>query len=303
MNNSLSRYLKLLNLFFTVFFVSNTVFAEEDLVLNIYTVNYPLKFFAESIAGEHATVKLPMPADIDPAFWTPKAEQVLDLQSADLILINGANYAKWLPTVSLPIFKLINTSSEFKDAYIDIKSAVKHKHGSGDEHSHIGTAFTTWLDFNLASQQAKAIFKALSNKKPRLNSKFVKNFITLEQSLSDLDVELTKIGASLEGKALLGSHPVYQYLKKRYQLNLKSVHWEPEETPSESQWEDLKQLLQTHPAQWMLWEAEPATATVRKLESMGIKSIVFNPCANIPHSGDFLTVMRENIKALKTTLN
>ena len=37
----------------------------------IYTVNYPLKYFAERIAGEHADVVFPAPADGDPAFWCP----------------------------------------------------------------------------------------------------------------------------------------------------------------------------------------------------------------------------------------
>jgi zinc transport system substrate-binding protein len=289
-------------MFSGVFLSSENVKATETAPINIYTVNYPLKYFAESIAGQHASVTLPMPADIDPAFWSPEAAVITKLQTADLILLNGANYAKWLPKVSLPLSKLVNTSSEFRDAYIAIESAVKHQHGSGGKHSHTGTAFTTWLDFSQAAQQAKAIFKALSRKRPNLNSAFVKNFIPLQSSLLELDNELTQIGASLEEEAIIGSHPVYQYLKRRYQLNLKSVHWEPEESPSESQWQQLQQLLKTHPAKWMLWEGEPKTETVAKLEELGIKSIVFSPCANTPETGGFLSIMRENIARLKTII-
>lgn len=292
----------------TLFLVSGVLLASgtsraEDAALNIVTVNYPLKFFAESITGESANVSLPMPADIDPAFWSPKAEDVSALQKADMILLNGANYAKWLPKVSLSLFKLVNTSSEFRDQYIPIESAMKHNHGVGGEHSHTGTAFTTWLDFSLAEQQATATFKALTKKSPKLSATFVKNFIPLQESLLAIDAELTQIGSALNGKALLGSHPVYQYLKKRYQLNLQSVHWEPEEEPSKEQWDALQQILKKHPAKWMLWEGKPAEATVAKLEALGVKSIVFTPCANMPEKGDFLSVMNMNIERLKTITN
>jgi len=277
----------------------NNVNAEEPTPLNIYTVNYPVKFFAESIAGNYAKVTLPMPTDIDPAFWSPKAEDIAAIQTADLVLLNGANYAKWLPKVSLSLFKLVNTSSEYRDSFISLEADVKHNHGVGGEHSHTGIAFTTWLDFSLAEKQAKAIFKVLSRKKPNLNAKFVQNFIPLQKALLDIDTELTQIGKELAGVPLVGSHPVYQYLKQRYQLNLKSVHWEPEETPTEEQWQGLKQILESHPSKWMLWEGRPADETVAKLEALGIKSIVFSPIANTPETGDFLSLMQENIAALK----
>ncbi len=267
--------------------------------LNIYTVNYPLKYFAQTIAAEHASVTLPMPNDIDPAFWAPQAEDIAGLQKADVILLNGANYAKWLPTVSLPLFKLVNTSSEFRDAYIPLTEGITHNHGAGGKHSHTGIAFTTWLDLSLAEKQAKAIYKALSRKKPNLNADFVKNYIPLQENLQKMDAELKAVAESLQGQPLIGSHPVYQYLSKAYQLNLQSVHWEPEEAPTAEQWQGLKELLQSHPAKWMVWEGEPAVETVAELEKLGVKSIVFSPAGNAPETGDFLSVMQQNIANLK----
>ena len=39
--------------------------------LYIYVVNYPLKYFAERIGGEHVKVEFPVPAGADPAYWNP----------------------------------------------------------------------------------------------------------------------------------------------------------------------------------------------------------------------------------------
>ena len=72
--------------------------------LTVYTVNYPLKYFAERIAGVHATVVFPAPAGGDPAYWLPDGKTISNYQQADLILLNGARYAKWIDMYSSPEF-------------------------------------------------------------------------------------------------------------------------------------------------------------------------------------------------------
>ena len=60
-------------------------------------------------------------------------------------------------------------------------------------------------------------------------------------------------------------------------------------------WIDLQRMLKEHPAKWMIWEGAPDPASVEKLKSMGINSLVFDPCGNIPHQGDFLSIMKQNV--------
>src|SRR5688500_10032420 len=68
----------------------------------IVTVNYPLAYFAEQLAGKDAVVKFPAPPDEDPDYWQPDEESIEQYQNADLILLNGSDYAKWTKSVSLP---------------------------------------------------------------------------------------------------------------------------------------------------------------------------------------------------------
>ena len=75
--------------------------------------------------------------------------------------------------------------------------------------------------------------------------------------------------------------------------------WEPDEVPSEGQWSELTRILGEHSAKWMLWESEPAQKTVERLRELGVQSAIFNPCANRPSKGDFLTVMTENAGNLR----
>ncbi|MGD9063355.1 MAG: zinc ABC transporter substrate-binding protein [Desulfobacterales bacterium] len=91
------------------------------------------------------------------------------------------------------------------------------------------------------------------------------------------------------------SHPVYDYFARRYGLNIASVHWEPDQVPGDEQWRALKAILKQYPAKWMIWEAKPIQASVDGLKALGIDSLVFDPCGNVPDRGDFMTVMQRNV--------
>ena len=281
-------------------FAACSAVAADKLV--VFTVNYPLAYFAQRIGGDEVDVHFPAPAGVDPAFWMPDVAQIIAYQQADLILLNGARYAKWIDKVSLPQLKLVNTSMAFQDQYVRGDMGTTHSHGPAGDHSHGGIAFTTWLDFSKAAQQAKAIAEALARKRPELAAEFQRRFALLESDLLALDSEMQSIGQRARGKPLLASHPVYQYLQRRYDLNLRSLMWEPDVVPGRSSWQGLPVLLRVHPAQWMLWEAEPVSETKQRLTSLGISMVVFSPCANVPDDGDFLSVMRANLEALSTVL-
>jgi len=271
--------------------------AAERLV--VYTVNYPLQYFAQRIAGDHAEVVLPVPPDVDPAFWQPDAETIGHFQRADVILLNGAGYAKWVNRVSLPRRKLVDTSAGFRDRYIEMEDGVTHSHGREGDHSHAGAAFTTWLDLSQAIQQARAVQDALSSRMPDQANTFTANFHALERDLLDLDARLKSITVRDPAQPLLASHPVYQYISRRYSLNLKSVMWEPDAMPPESEWHALAELRKEHPATWMLWEGEPAPEIGERLQALGVQGIIFAPCGNRPETGDFLSVMSNNLSNME----
>jgi zinc transport system substrate-binding protein len=296
-----NNYYHLACVFFVVFliilsFAQNSVAAEP---LKVYVVNYPLKYFAERIGGDKVQVIFPAPKDVDPAYWTPDIATIGAYQQADLILLNGAGYAGWIDKVSLPRSKLVNTSKKFVDRIIAIKGAVTHSHGPGGAHAHEGAAFTTWLDFDLAALQARAIAKAFIRRKPDLRQDFEVNFAALGKDLAALSRDIQSAVSKNPSKPLVASHPVYDYFTRRYGLNIRSVHWEPDEIPDDRQWSELTSLLKAHPAEWMIWEGQPGSIAVKKLKAVGIESLVFDPCANAPGQGDFLSVMRRNAANLK----
>lgn len=276
--------------------------AAAEVPLRVYTVNYPLKFFAQRIGAEHVEVVLPVPGGEDPAFWRPSPEHIIAYQSADVILLNGADYARWVSTATLPRRALVDTSREFADRLLAVED-VAHAHGPGGAHSHGKLAFTTWLDPTQAMAQAAAIKAAFVRARPALAGQFERGLAILRDELQMLDAALADLVQLAPNRPLLGSHPVYQYLARRYDLVLESVHWEPEQVPDERAWTELSAVLKRHPAAWMLWEQAPLPTTVQRLRDMGIESVVFSPCANVPERGDFLSVMGANVDSLRRALS
>lgn len=268
--------------------------------LAIYVTNYPLQYFAERVGGDRVEVSLPVPAGKDPADWSPDAETVAAYQAADLVLLNGADYEKWVNRVSLPPSKLVDTSADLADRVIYVPNAITHSHGPEGEHSHGETAFTTWLDPTLAIRQADTIRSAFVSARPREESAFQAGFASLERDLVELDGSLQEIFSGNQ-QPLLASHPVYQYLARRYAIDLRSVHFEPDEYPDQKSWRGLQELLVDHPSRRMLWEGEPLDDTREKLQELGVDIVVYDPCGNRPEIGDFFEVMGRNVDRLRET--
>ena len=217
------------------------------------------------------------------------------------MLLNGAGYAAWTEKASLPPSRLVNTTAAAADRYIQEAETVVHAHGPEGEHEHGKLAFTTWLDPTIAREQARAIRDALTVLRPGASSGFEQRFEALEGELIDLDGALGRAAAGLAGRPVLGSHPVYQYLAARYGLDLRSVHFEPDEVPDAGAWAELDRLLAVRPATIMLWEAEPLPEVASRLQSEHeIRSIVFSPCANGCDDDDYMVTMRENAQRLSS---
>lgn len=265
----------------------------------ILASNTPLAYFASRIGGALVDAAYPGPSDEDPAFWEPNDADVARLQEADLILLNGATYEKWLAHVTVPESKLVDTSAIFKEAYLDSSHSESHSHGPKGEHSHAGTAFTTWIDFQLAKSQATQVHQAVVTQIADQKEALDKDLQSLTADLDALDQRMAAIAQRIGTQPLVASHPVYQYWANRYKLNVKAVLWEPEVVPDEDQMKALQELVASHPAKWMIWEGEPDPASVTKLKALGIESLVFDPCGGPAEEGDWLSVMKSNLDGLE----
>ncbi len=275
-------------------FAATNAQAEEP--VTVYTVTQHLADFAERLGGDAINVTFPVPEGQDPAFWRPSIALIADYQQADLILLNGVDYAQWVRNASLPRRALVNTARGLDDQLIRTDT-VTHSHGDGGEHSHASTATHLWLNFDLATAQAEAVFSALNRE---LESDLP------DSNLDELKADLTELNQLAEalprGHEIITSHPRYQYLADRYGLSIRSVNWEAGATPTEENWAELDALLDDQAAKVFIWEAEPATAGDQGIQNRNLNSVVFAPGDRAGTDSDFIELMRQNLAALQAAL-
>ncbi len=264
----------------------------------IVVVNNPLLYFARRLIGAEVEVRLLAPPGSDPAMWRPTVAEALQLQGAELVLLNGAGYSGWLDKVSLSSNKLVVTSEAAKDQWIELDDQITHSHGPGGEHAHGGYASTTWMDMSLARVQAKAVANALQKRWPQHSATITANLRTLSADLNGLGEGYRRQARRLAERQLVYSHPVFQYFERRYQLPGRSLHWEPDAMPSDEQWLALQQA--SSPDALFIWEAAPDSAISARLEKLNVEYVVVAPGA---HRGnvDWLAIQCANIASLAGT--
>ena len=261
----------------------------------IVALNSPLQTFARRLLADSVEVKMAATAEPDPSQWQPTIDEILMLQGAQLVLLNGAGYSTWLDRVSLSQSRLIVTGKASEKEWIELQDQVTHSHGPTGEHAHGGYAFTTWMDMRIAAQQAFAVGTALQRRWPQKTGDINREMERLLAEIEVLDKAYQQAVGNLSARQIIFSHPVYQYFERRYQLPGLSLHWEPDVMPSAEQWESLQNRLQ--PDALFIWESKPLPAIADRMSAMGIEQITVDPGANTA-GADWLALQSVNIEAL-----
>ena len=271
----------------------------------VYTTFYPTTYFTQRVGGEHVQVICPVPEDADPIFWMPDADTIQAYQKADLIVINGAQFEKWVAKVSLPPSRIVDTARPLEGELIAYKGAVEHAHGPSGKHAHEGVDGHTWLDPVNARIQADEIRRALTRLAPDRAELFAANYHRLAADLDGLHAKLTELSKAYKGQPILCSHPAYNYIARRYKWNVHSENLDPETMPTDKQLAAIRKTVDTlekRPAKYILWESAPKLAIADRIkQQLGLESVEFSPC-EAAAAADYLEVMHKNIANITPVL-
>lgn len=273
---------------------------EPPRVETVMALNLPLETFARRMAEGVIAVERPIPEGEDPLDWMPPAEAIARVQSAALILSGGPGASPWGEAVPLPAARTIDSTANARSRFPPERQGVRHRHGGGAEHSHGASAAQAWLDLGLARLQARAVRDGLVRVRPESEATIDARWRELDAELSTLHGEFAAVLA--EAPALVASHPSYDFLAHAYDLDLGSVHWEPEDLPDDAAFAELAALAASRGASFMLWEAPPRPEVALRLATLGIVPVVVEPAGAADGSRDFLAVMRSNLANLRAAL-
>ncbi|MEO1549808.1 MAG: metal ABC transporter substrate-binding protein [Pseudomonadota bacterium] len=259
----------------------------------IAVVSAHLGDFAQRLGGDGVEVYFPVTGDRDPALWRPSVAEIGAIQSADLILLNGAEFARWTKRTSLPRARVVDTGRSLADRFIVTQGAITHSHGGDEAHSHDGIAPQLWLDFAQAQTQAEAVAASLSQ---RLGLDITAAAQGLSQDLAALDARAKAVVAGAD--MVLGAGPGFEYFLRAYAQRSATV---ADVAGMEAALADLTEEARASATVLLLTTSQSSNAKALINRAMGVREVVFDFGSAAGDAG-FVARMNANLDRIEAAL-
>ena len=180
------------------------VITSNNTILKIFASFYPIYDFVKKIGKDRVDVSTIVPASIEPHDFEPTARQIIELQKADVIFINGAGFESWINKIG-------------NAAIVDLSKDLPIENIGSTPDPHI------WLDPNLVKSYSKTIFEKLVSLDPQNTDIYTNNFNEFNSKLellnSDINTNLTNCNLN----DFIAFHDAFGYFAKRYGLIQHSI--------------------------------------------------------------------------------
>jgi zinc transport system substrate-binding protein len=172
--------------------------------LKIFASFYPIYDFVKQIGKDRVDVSTIVPASIEPHDFEPTARQIIELQKADVIFINGAGFESW-------INKIGNAT------VVDLSKGIPIENIESAPDPHI------WLDPNLVKTYSKAIFEKLISLDHQNTDYYTNNFNEFNSKLELLNSNINMNLTNCDLNDFIAFHDAFGYFAKRYGLTQHSI--------------------------------------------------------------------------------
>lgn len=172
--------------------------------LNTYASFYPIYDFVKKIGMEKVNVSTVVPPGIEPHDFEPTAKQVVELQNADLIFINGAGFEEWLDRIG-------------NDNIVELSKGLSIENADSVPDPHI------WLDPVLVKNLSTAILDALITRDPQNADYYRNNNIEFNTKLDILNSDIKNNLTDCRLNDFIAFHDAFGYFANRYGLIQHSI--------------------------------------------------------------------------------
>ncbi len=250
---------------------------------------YPLAEAAGRVGGEHATVTDLTPAGSEPHDLELAPAQVDAVEDADVVFYLGGGFQ---PSVE-------RAARRTQGRAVDLLRAVDHR--PDDPH--------VWLDparMRVIVEHMRDVYVDVD---PPSATAYRSNAETYAAELDDLDRAFREGLAECERREIVTSHDAFGYLATRYDLTQHAVSGlSPESEPDPGRISELADLVRSRGVTTVFYESlvSPRVAETLAREA-NVRTAVLNPLEGLTReqarrSETYLSVMRDNLQALRTAL-
>lgn len=316
---------------------------KENDKLTVYTTIYPLEDFTKKIGGSFVEVKSIYPPNVDAHSFEPSTNDMVKMANSDLFIYTGVGMEGFAEKASEFLKKENVNILKAAEGIELIKSTHTHEHEGeevhssehndeeslSEEHEHEGETTASgehateeddhdhgdfdphvWLDPVLTIDLANNIKNSLIELMPEHASEFESNFYGLKSELVKLDQEYKTTIEESKTKYLLVSHAAYGYWEQRYGIEeIPIAGLSPSQEPSQKELQEIVKESIEHDIHYVIFEqnVSPKVAEIIQKE-IGAKSLTLHNLEaltdkNIKQNDDYFSIMRNNLKTIKTALN
>jgi len=304
---------------------SEVTSTESEQKLSVVTSFYPLQFALERIVSDMGTV-VNIGEGRDPHDFRPSTQDILALQQADLVVLQGVDLEPWgdavieqleasnvtihIATKGLALMEggedgnhegEEESETEMEDGHGDEeKDGELHEdeeeHGAFDPH--------TWLDPVLFAEMVDLMTKTIVSIDPENASFYEANATSLIAELALLDTKYKNTLASCELDEVITSHDAFGYVSERYGLEIHSIAGlSTQDTPSVTTLARLRVKAEEGVGAILLEENSITAYGETLARETGLETLSINPIAYIIPSGEnYLTLMQKNLDTFSIAL-
>lgn len=275
----------------------------------------PLASLTQQIVGDAAEVVTLIPAGISPHGYEPTAQQIDALQSAGIVIYNGAGYDDWAGAAAkrrgddvtvLSLAGLVGIEApahEHEHGHHDQqekKSHAEHDHGhaSGGVNPHL------WVDPVLTLKFVKELGYELAEHLPQAADQIQLNTDTLLEDLAGIEDEYAEALSPHAGKPIITFHNAFDPMAERFGLKV-ALTLMPNDaigaTLTPGRLDEAIRLIRDNNIKAIYSEPQfPADIAAPIVETTGVKVLVLDPLGdpNAPGRDTYQAMMRHNLQKL-----
>lgn len=284
------------------FFLTKQSFRPQLGVQNTVKVTasfYPLYYFASQIGGELVTVTNLTPAGAEPHDYEPNAQDIAELEKAQLLIVNG-NLEPWWDKVK---GSMDGTHPKLWEVGSGLTSLGTIENGVKTPDPHI------WLDPVLAQLEVKSITQALIEVDPSHKENYTRNSQELLKKLAGLNQEFSTGLSNCRHKNIVTSHQAFTYLAARYSLiQVPITGVTPDQEPSPAQLAKVTQFVKAQNIKYIFFESLESNRLADTIaQETGAQTLVLDPLEGITEHDqaagkDYFSIQRQNLYNLRIAL-
>lgn len=283
--------------------------------LNVVTTFYPMYNFTQNVVGENGNVTTLLEAGQDTHGYEPTPKDMAAVAEADVFVYSSEYMETWVPAV---LDTLVDSDVTVIDASEGIpfyegdnhdEQEDEEEHYEGDGHNHAVDPHV-WLDPVYAKQMVATISSGIQEVDAENAAVYQANTEEYVKELEKLNQEFQTAFAAAENRDFVVQHAAFGYLARRYELEEVSISaLTSNQEVSPAKLAEIGKYINENDIKVIYYQDSGNNDLAQTLANetgieLGVLSAIEGITAEDQAAGvDYLAIMRDNLKALKLTIN